>query len=146
MMARSAYEEFISDPNRRRLLEQERLILDATEHIYRLLEEQGLTKADLAQKLGKTPSHVTKVLYGDRNMTLRTLADFLFALGYTARITVEPIGAVAKPFVSTNSFFVTHSRPEIKYRAVRGESQVSYDYTCSQPIGKPELVVYQKVA
>jgi transcriptional regulator with XRE-family HTH domain len=64
-----------------RLLAQERLILGATEAIVRLLEEQGVSRQELARRLGKSKGFVSQLLSGERNMTLRTLADLGHALG-----------------------------------------------------------------
>jgi transcriptional regulator with XRE-family HTH domain len=64
-----------------RLLAQERLILDATEAIVGLLEEQGVSRQELARRLGKSKGFVSQILSGERNMTLRTLADLGYALG-----------------------------------------------------------------
>lgn len=66
-----------------RLLAQERLILDATEAIVGLLDEGGVTRQELAKRLGKSKSFVSQLLSGERNMTLRTLADLGHALGTT---------------------------------------------------------------
>lgn len=70
-----------------RMVEQERLILEATELIYELMEEKSVTKAELARRVGKTRGYLTQILSGRRNMTLRTLADLAFALGH--RLEVE---------------------------------------------------------
>lgn len=66
--------------NYERLLAQERLILDATEAIVALLEERGVTRQELAVRLGKSKGFVSQLLSGERNMTLRTLADLGYAL------------------------------------------------------------------
>jgi transcriptional regulator with XRE-family HTH domain len=71
------------DRDYRRLLAQEELILDATETIITLLEERGVSRADLAKRLGKSKGFVSQILSGERNMTLRTLADVGFALDHT---------------------------------------------------------------
>lgn len=42
--------------------------------IYHLMQEQGLTKKQFADALGKKPSEVTKWLSGQHNFTIRTLA------------------------------------------------------------------------
>jgi transcriptional regulator with XRE-family HTH domain len=63
-----------------KLVAQEILITDVTEAIWKAIEETGITKADLAEKMGTTKSHVSQVLNGSRNMTLRTLADICFGL------------------------------------------------------------------
>lgn len=65
-----------------RMLAQERLILDATETIIGLLEDQAVSRQELANRIGKSKSHVSRILSGDRNMTLRTLADLGCVLGH----------------------------------------------------------------
>lgn len=72
-----------------RLLAQEALILDATELISELIEARGLSRAELAKRIGKARGFVTQVLSGSRNMTLRTLADLAYALD--ARVTVQAL-------------------------------------------------------
>ena len=71
--------------------EQEGLILQVTEGIWKVLKERGWNKTDLANALGTSKSNVTQLLNGSRNMTLRTLSDICFALGATVRVYVgEP--------------------------------------------------------
>lgn len=62
------------------LLRQERLILDVTELLAGALEDSGMTRAELARRLGRTPGFVSQVLGGGRNLTLRTIADIAAAL------------------------------------------------------------------
>ncbi len=64
-----------------RLLRQERLILDVTELLTEALGNSGVTRAELARRLGRTPGFVSQVLGGGRNLTLRTIADIAEALG-----------------------------------------------------------------
>jgi transcriptional regulator with XRE-family HTH domain len=64
----------------RRLLRKEQLILDVTTALYEQMEAQGTTKAELARRLDKTPGFVTQLLAGDRNLTLKTIADLADAL------------------------------------------------------------------
>jgi antitoxin component HigA of HigAB toxin-antitoxin module len=65
-----------------RLVAQESLILEATEEICRILENQDISRSELARRLGKSKAFVTQVLSGERNMTLNTAADLAFALGH----------------------------------------------------------------
>lgn len=80
-----------------RLVAQETLIFEATEEICRVMgpdQDSGeVTRKQLAERLGKSKGFVTQVLGGDRNMTLRTLADFAGALGHRVTIKLEPIPA-----------------------------------------------------
>lgn len=74
-----------------RLVEQETLIFEATEMISELLEADGVTRKELADKLGRSKGFVTQILSGNRNMTLRTLADLTFALQHRVRVAAAPL-------------------------------------------------------
>jgi transcriptional regulator with XRE-family HTH domain len=74
-----------------RLVEQESLILEATEMISELIQESGENRKELAEKLGRTKGFVTQILSGDRNMTLRTLSDFAFALEHRVKMKAAPL-------------------------------------------------------
>lgn len=62
-----------------------------TELIGELMEKKGLSQSDLAEKLGWSPSQMSRNLGGEQNLTLRSLAKILWALGYE---TVDPSKAV----------------------------------------------------
>ena len=47
--------------------------LAITEKIYALLEEKKLTPTDLAKRLGKSPSEISKWLSGNHNLTIKTI-------------------------------------------------------------------------
>ena len=74
---------------------EEGLILDATEAICEALEKRHVTKATLAGRLGTSKAHVTQLLNGSRNMTLRTFAAIAFALDMTPTIALSE--SVSRP-------------------------------------------------
>jgi len=76
------------DPEFRRLLAQEELILEVTETICELLENEKVSRKELAERLGKSKGFISQLLGGGRNLTLRTVADILHVLGY--RVTLTP--------------------------------------------------------
>jgi transcriptional regulator with XRE-family HTH domain len=82
------------DAEYERLLAEEALILDSTELISELMLAKGLTRAELAKRIGKTRGFVTQVLAGNRNMTLRTLADLAFALDARVKVFAQPLESV----------------------------------------------------
>jgi transcriptional regulator with XRE-family HTH domain len=89
MKPRSDYEAFESSSKKnRRMLRQEELILEVTEALAGAMRERGVTKSDLAGRLGKTRPFVTQILSGGRNLTLRTIADVAEALGYRVKVRV----------------------------------------------------------
>lgn len=65
---------------------REDLIYNVTEELLVQMEELGVTKLELARRLGKSRSYVTQLLSGARNMTLGTLSDICFELGITPRV------------------------------------------------------------
>jgi transcriptional regulator with XRE-family HTH domain len=77
----------------RREYEYERLTVWALDELYEAMERNGLTKADLARKLGTSRANITQTFSGERNITLRTLSDLAWACGVRARVKVEPLRA-----------------------------------------------------
>ena len=61
------------------LLDQERLIMEVTEAICAFMEERGISRKELAEKIGKTRGYVSQVLSG-KNVTLNTLAELVWGL------------------------------------------------------------------
>jgi transcriptional regulator with XRE-family HTH domain len=86
-MANSVIDD-MNDPEFRKLLAQEELILEVTETICELLENEKVSRKGLADRLGKTKGFISQLLNGGRNLTLRTVADILHVLGY--RIALKP--------------------------------------------------------
>jgi transcriptional regulator with XRE-family HTH domain len=71
-------------------LRQEELIVEVTEALARALRTSGLTRSQLATRLGRTRGFISQVLGGGRNLTLRTLADLAGALGCRVRVNLLP--------------------------------------------------------
>jgi transcriptional regulator with XRE-family HTH domain len=80
-MANSVIDD-MNDPEFRKLLAQEELILGVTETICELLENEKVSRKELADRLGKSKGFISQLLNGGRNLTLRTVADILHVLGY----------------------------------------------------------------
>ena len=87
MRPRNDYEAFeLSSVKNRRLLREEELILEATEVLAEALEREGINRAELAMRLGRSKAFVSQILAGGRNLTLRTLADVADALQCRVRV------------------------------------------------------------
>jgi len=67
---------------------------DIVVRINQLLHENGMTKKELAEKLDKSPSEISKWLSGEHNFTLRSLAKLSAELG-------EPLLEVPRKRVQT---------------------------------------------
>ena len=81
------FEQFSTEG--RRLLNQEKLILEVTEALSEAIEERGLTRSEVAKRLGKTKGFVSQLLAGGRNLTLRSVADLADAIGVSMKVAVD---------------------------------------------------------
>lgn len=74
--------EFITDSKEyQRLLLQEDLIESTSQSLRKEIEAQSKSLDDIAELLGKKKSAISRSL-NSRNMTLRTLSDLSYALGF----------------------------------------------------------------
>ena len=87
---KTRHEILMEDPEYRKLYAIEGLVADAAELLARLMEQQGINKADLARRLGKSRAWVTQLLSGKANMTFRTFAEVVYALGAEVRLAAQP--------------------------------------------------------
>jgi len=74
----------------RRLLQEEGAILEVTELICELMEKMGVSRSELARRLGKTKGYVTQLLNGETNMTLRTIAGVFATLDQELHVSTKP--------------------------------------------------------
>ena len=72
-----------SPTDRARELARGAHLFRVTEDILVAMEDQGVSKAELAQRLGKSKARISQLLGGSSNMTIGTLADIAFVLGLT---------------------------------------------------------------
>lgn len=72
---------------------------EVTKKILDAMEEKNISKADLARKLKTTPSNVSQILNGNRNLTIDTICEISMALGM-----ISQISFVDKDCLSTNCF------------------------------------------
>jgi transcriptional regulator with XRE-family HTH domain len=80
------FDELMLDPEFRKHYAIEGFIGDTAELIWQLLVRRKMKQADLARLLNKTPAFVSQLLNGKANMTIRTLAEVVYALGATVKI------------------------------------------------------------
>lgn len=72
-------------------------ILEFTESVVGEMERQGISRSELAQRLGASPAYVTKILRGKVNFTLATMVRLARALDAELGIDLKgPALATAK--------------------------------------------------
>lgn len=75
------YKTFEQSNNDRQLC-QEDLIAQVLKEISSVLEAENIPRRYIAQRLGKTGGFISQILSKNRNLTLKTIADICWAIGY----------------------------------------------------------------
>lgn len=73
-----------------RLVRQEEIILNVTNCLTEALEHAGVTKAELAKRIERSPGFVSHIFGGGRNLTLRTISDIAAALSLQPTLQLKP--------------------------------------------------------
>lgn len=100
---------------------RENLVYNVTEDILVAIEELGVSKKELARRLGKSASYVTQVLSGARNMTLGSLSDICFALGVEPEVNLLGESAVEE-------------KPKPKWETTKCDAKKSEDVSKSKNV------------
>ena len=83
-------------------VEEEALVQSVANAIAGVLKDDGISRANLAKRLGVSAPNVTQILRGDNNLKLKTVARIAYALGM--RVTVGMERLKARPSVVTQSW------------------------------------------
>lgn len=62
-----------------------------TEAVIARMESCGITRTDLAEKIGTSPAYVTKILRGDTNFTLESMVKIAQALDCEMDFELRPL-------------------------------------------------------
>lgn len=81
----SLHEKWMEDPEYARAYAEESLIQDAEEMLLQAMSKAGVTRAEIARRLGVDRAAVTR--YFQSNLTLRKIAAICFVLGVVPRLT-----------------------------------------------------------
>jgi len=74
-----------------REMAEEGLILDVSQQLFEVMEDEGITKSELASRLDCSKAYITKLLRGPSNMTLRKVAEVFFTLGRVIKLKAVPV-------------------------------------------------------
>jgi transcriptional regulator with XRE-family HTH domain len=81
----------LSDPDVRKVFEEELLFGESTDTVEALLESIGVSQRELAARLGVSEGRVSQLLSGRENLTLRTLGALGWALGVRFELNPVPL-------------------------------------------------------
>ncbi len=109
-----------------RAFAREDLVYNVTEDLLVFLEDNNISKKELARRLGKSKSYITQVLSGSRNMTLGSFSDICFSLGFKPEIKIpvheEPIAE--KTANTWGTFGKINNTEKTKKKLIKHESNV----------------------
>lgn len=91
----------LPDPQDQREYARDRCVVAYSEAIGKIIHESNISRVVLAAKLGKSPSNLSRLLNGGHNMTLKTLADVLWACDYEVVDPVKGFGPLGVIEIST---------------------------------------------
>ncbi len=96
-MGETLTERLTKTPEGMRLYQQERAIQELTDLVCELMEEQDVSRSELAKRLGRTKGYITQLLDGRANMTVRTISDVFTALDRAVHFQEGPLRATVTP-------------------------------------------------
>jgi transcriptional regulator with XRE-family HTH domain len=76
----------------------EMAVLEFTEDLVAQMACKGVSRSELARKIGCSPAYVTKILRGSTNFTLETMVKVADVLGCKVRTHLQPEGAQTRWF------------------------------------------------
>jgi transcriptional regulator with XRE-family HTH domain len=89
--------------NRTRDLARGSYLFRVTEDILVAMEDLGISKSELARKLGISKSRISQLLKGSSNMTIGTLSDIAYELGLNLDKTFTEYSAQRYPLDEVQS-------------------------------------------
>jgi transcriptional regulator with XRE-family HTH domain len=87
------FKELFEEAERHPEYHKERAILEYTEELSRVMQQQGVTRTELGRRIGSSQAYVSRVLNGGANFTLATMTKLAMALGMELRMHLAPSGA-----------------------------------------------------
>lgn len=120
----STLDRYLESPEFQRLYAEEGFVNEALERVCVWMNEQQVTRAELARRLGTSRSNVTQMLNG-RNVSLRTLAAAIHVMGGKPRLEIDALaGGVRHHFevkATQSSFCAWGGGATYRGMAERGE-------------------------
>lgn len=136
-MSKRTFKDLFRDAEKSDAYRTELAILRFTEDMVRAMGDKGVTRAELARRIGTSPAYVTKILRGSTNFTLATIVRIAHALNMRVDVRLEPRAEIeAKPvhFEARNLFIERRSEPPIPdYQWARQAYEQAFRITSEKP-------------
>lgn len=83
----------------------EGVLIELTDLIVEEMKKQGISRSDLARKMGKKPSFITRVLRGNENLTFSTAVQIGLALGLKLSVGFKPMNPSAESLSEKSLYY-----------------------------------------
>ena len=100
------YDEWLKEAEQHDDYHTEGAILEFTEDLVRTMKRKGVSRTQLANKLGKKPAYITKMLGGENNFTLATMVKVARALDMQLKVGLEETPVVRTRAINHASWTV----------------------------------------
>lgn len=112
-------------------------VLSFTEDMLKIMDDQGMSRSELARRIGTSPAYITKILRGSTNFTFESVVKIAMALECEFKPQLKPKVAAVRTSDWLDDFepcHVTSFRPLYTemptaqhYRAVAANQEMDHD-------------------
>lgn len=128
MMKNNAFTAMFEEAGHSDSYHTERVLIEFTEEVVARMDALGISRAELARRLGAKPTYVTRILNGPENFTVKSMVRIARLLDCALRVHMQPKGAKSHWFdrfdaqrPETDSFDVTEARRQ--YKTITNETE-----------------------
>ena len=105
----------------------EEVILDITEEVCRAMEEKGIGRAELAEKMGVSRAFISKLLNGTPNLTIKTLMKIAIVLDREMSVRMPPAGfKIPHLYISVEGYKPV-TGDEVSWKFAKAENDIYFN-------------------
>ena len=93
-MSGKSFKEMFDEVEQHPEFHKELAILEFTEELWRVMQEQGVTATELGRRIGSSQAYISRVLNGGANFTLGTMTKLAMALDKELKMHLAPVHVV----------------------------------------------------
>ena len=104
----------------------EHAMLDFTFSIEQRMDDRGVSRAELARRLGTSQAYVTKILAGNANFTMKSMVAMCQVLDARLRIDIVPMEKMENGAMFSRTFnlgLIQQPKLNISYNAANDDSE-----------------------
>lgn len=103
------------------------LKLEFASSVDRAINAQGLSRKKVAEKVGASSAWITKVLRGDANLTIESMAKLAEAVGYSLHLELKH--KAGNPTLSSSEVFI-YENEAFRQATFKGAREAEFKFSC----------------